>query len=396
MKIIPLPTNGLAMRAQCLPLYSYAFLCYLLAKGLVLKAQRKIVQSIILLGLLLLSGQLFAATLSGVIYGGSALLENAVVTLLDAGQQPVAGKAPVATNASGAYQFASLADGNYYLTVTPPAGSGYGSVSPTLVALPGSDVEQDFVLVSGAVTLSGVISDHTGAALAGARVKAYQQVDTSWVQVGQEITVGADGSYEWSVSAGNYYLYATFNYSQVDLEGEPYSAEKRSADFSVTTNSGHDIQFDFVVLSGLTVDSNGVPVPGVELRTTKYWEGPESGAQGMKAWRYIAHNYAKTISASDGSYLMVLYPTDTCIGSGYYSSDADCLYDITIVPPSGSNFVQSYQKDLAITSDTNNNNIVLESGQTLSGVVRDHTGAPLAGVHVKAYQQVDTSWVQVG
>ncbi|MEH6823956.1 MAG: hypothetical protein V7629_08630, partial [Motiliproteus sp.] len=59
----------------------------------------------------------------------------------------------------------------------------------------------------------------------------------------------------------------------------------------------------------------------------------------------------KTISASDGSYRMVLYPTDTCIGSGYYSSDADCLYDITIIPPAASGFAQLTIPDYSIISD---------------------------------------------
>jgi len=198
--------------------------------------------------------------------------------------------------------------------------------------------------------LSGVITDKSNAPIEGASAMLFEVVDNSLVQQGEILTVAADGRYEWTIDDGNYVLRAYFNATDVSIVGAPNIVTKQSEDFSVVGDTTRDSVFNFVLLSGQVVDSNNLPIVGVDVRSSKSWNGPEQGPLGQLSQHNIVHSNT-AITDSTGTYHLLLFPTSACIDSNFYPNETDCLYDITFVPPQASGFSSVEMSDFAINND---------------------------------------------
>ncbi|MFT5719048.1 MAG: hypothetical protein ACI9T7_003259, partial [Oleiphilaceae bacterium] len=205
-----------------------------------------------------------------------------------------------------------------------------------------------------AANLTGVVKDQLGNPIEGANVGLFQVLETNlFRQVGDTISVGADGAYAWTVSSGSFVLRSNFNASDVSLVGAPNTTVIATEDFEVFTDTIRDTLFDFVVLSGKVVDSNNTPIANVDIQTNTIWIGPEQGSQLELSQRSLNHVDGSVRTDIDGNYVMLLFSTDTCIASGFYQNNADCLYEITYTPPAASNFASTVRSDYAISSAKN-------------------------------------------
>jgi len=204
-----------------------------------------------------------------------------------------------------------------------------------------------------AANLSGVVKDQLGNPIEGANARLFQALGNGrFFQVGDIIKVGADGAYAWTVSPGIFVLRSYFNASDVSLVGAP-NATIQSDDFEVIADTIRDSQFDFVVLSGKVLDSNNTPIADVDIQTNISWLGPEQGPLLELSNQSLEHIDGSVRTDIDGNYVMLLFSTDSCIASGFYSDSADCLYDITYTPPNASGFATSVRSDFAINNAQN-------------------------------------------
>ena len=219
-----------------------------------------------------------------------------------------------------------------------------------------------------AATISGVVKDQAGNPIEGASVSLFEYSGGSATPAGSLIQVGEDGAYGWTVADGNYFLLTYFYADDVTIAGEPYNATLSSEDFVVTGDTVRDSVFNFILLSGQVVDSNNLPIGGVEVTTNKQWYGPEQGAEGKISQHSIIHQNASTVSDIDGNYQMLLFSTDTCIASGYYADSADCLYDLIFSPAINSGFGEVTESDYVLTQNQTLN-VVMDYADPVAAVI---------------------------
>ncbi|WP_444995301.1 fibronectin type III domain-containing protein [Aliikangiella sp. IMCC44359] len=206
-------------------------------------------------------------------------------------------------------------------------------------------------MATQAAVLSGVIKDKAGTPIEGANAMIFQVVNGNLTHVGEIIKVSSNGQYAWTVDDGDYVLRAYFNASEVSLVGAPNSVLIQTEDFSVVGDTTRDSIFNFFLLTGQVVDSNGLPVANVDLQTSKSWSGPEQGAQGKLSQYSISHLNQSSVTDGDGHYQLLMFSTDICIASGFYADSADCLYDITFKPLASSGFSDVVESDYMLTQD---------------------------------------------
>ncbi|TQV72889.1 S8 family serine peptidase [Aliikangiella marina] len=219
----------------------------------------------------------------------------------------------------------------------------------------GSSVLTFFLLsVSAAInaaSVSGIVKDQAGNPIEGASVSLYQVVGNNVTLAGSLTQVGADGAYSWTVADGDYFLLTYFYADDVSIDGEPYNATLSSEDFVVTGDLVRDVTFDFVQLSGRIVDENQAPVSGVEVQTNKQWFGPEVGSQGKLSQHNVIHQNSSSVSDVNGDYQVLVFSSDTCVASGYYTEPNDCLYDVTYSPSVNSGFIEKTVSDININQN---------------------------------------------
>ncbi|RLA05075.1 MAG: hypothetical protein DRQ47_02110, partial [Gammaproteobacteria bacterium] len=212
----------------------------------------------------------------------------------------------------------------------------------------------NFTVASQAATLSGVIKDKTGSPIVGANAMLFELNGQSLSQVGEIIQVSQTGQYSWDVTDGSYVVRAYFNASDVDLAGAPNVALVQSEDFVVEGNTVRDSVFNFYLLTGQVVDSNNLPISNVDLNISKTWYGPEIGSSELSQHN-IRHSNGSTMTDVNGQYSALVFSTDTCIASGHYPTEEECLYDITFKPLASSGFTTEYELDYGVTGDQNLN-----------------------------------------
>jgi subtilisin family serine protease/chitodextrinase len=204
-----------------------------------------------------------------------------------------------------------------------------------------------------AATLSGSIKDKSGAAIVGANAQLFMVESGSLVQVESIIKVGDDGIYSWNVDDGSYVIRAYFNSGDVSLVGAPNSALVQSEDFEVVGDTVKDTVMTFFMLSGNVVDENNLPIAGVDIQTNKAWSGPAQGGQGFLSQFSINHSNQSSTTSDTGEYALLLFSTDSCISSGFFTDPLDCHYDLSFVPPAVSGFAENSQHDYLVNGDSN-------------------------------------------
>ncbi|MFT5521070.1 MAG: hypothetical protein ACI9IA_001670, partial [Enterobacterales bacterium] len=205
--------------------------------------------------------------------------------------------------------------------------------------------------VAQAATLSGVVKDKSGSPIVGAQAILFEWTGSSLVQTGAIIDVDENGLYSWDIADGQYVVRTFFNTTNVSLIGAPNVTLIQSEDFPVVGDTVKDFVFDFFLISGRLSDSNGLPVSNVNIVTSKAWSGPEIGSAGQLSQHNISHVNSSALTDENGYYSLLMFSTDTCIASGYFANDDDCLYDITFNPLASSGFSAVSELNYLVTSD---------------------------------------------
>ncbi|MET1253961.1 Calx-beta domain-containing protein [Aliikangiella maris] len=220
-----------------------------------------------------------------------------------------------------------------------------------------------------AAQLSGTIKDHLGNPIPNAYVSLYKVVGGNNQLVQAATQVGETGSYSWTVDNGDYILFTNFYASDTNLNHAPYSATFISSDFNVAGDLVKDQVFNFLILTGKTVDANNVPIAGVEVKTNKDWSGPEQGTQGKLSRYSVVVDNGSSISDANGDFTLLLFSTDSCIASNYYADSNDCLYDMTFIPPQDSGFNQALQSDYSINANQTLTQVLTFDDQTATQII---------------------------
>lgn len=176
------------------------------------------------------------------------------------------------TDVNGQFSVALFTEQAMDITFTPPTSER--DIAATLVKdyLISDDTSDNFVL-DQSFTLSGLLTDDQGNVIDNTLITVHNQINQQLADT--PAITNANGYFEFKVAAGNYklrpYLQSVnsvngasvlSNYPVPDFAAVYYLPE----DINVSANTQLDIVIPMSILTGKTLDANGVAVPGVKLR----------------------------------------------------------------------------------------------------------------------------------
>ena len=307
-----------------------------------------------------LSSNASALTLSGTIYGGSDPLQGASISVINSASSRV--QDSQLSNANGEYVF-SLEAGNYSLEITPPSESLYGSATVSNITLQANEI-RNVALLSQSKILSGTITLPDGSPVVGGRVYVYEQSapTTSDAVLIAEARTGADGSYAVNLVPGIYKLSLQIDGENIEGDAGFYYHARAVENLDLSSNLHQDTVLPYIKVSGRTVDSNGTPVPNVELNIPN-----------VSSPNYEASYGQLTIRSDDQGEYSFRTPAYT--------------YDVLLSPTeSGDQFGATVYPDFDLSVDTVHD-FVIESSNVLSGAITLPDGSPVVGGRVYVYEQ---------
>jgi len=164
----------------------------------------------------------------------------------------------------------TVAKGTYIVTVTPPAGSGYGTVSQVVNVNSGFFARADFTLSQGTGTVTGIVTDTNKAPVVGATV-TFTDVATgvAAATAPATVTTASSGSYTATLAPGNYYVTVTppagsgiaTQTQQIVVTTANTTAAPAMLNFSLATGAGAG------TVAGLVTDSvSNLPLAGATIK----------------------------------------------------------------------------------------------------------------------------------
>lgn len=233
------------------------------------------------------------------------------------------------TDATGYYEILGFSSGVYggsaTLSIRPPAGANASTMSET-VTLTG-DLVRD-VTLPGPAFLSGTVRGHGGAPVPNLNITVYT---SSWLALAST-TTDADGKYSVSLGSATVTLYLQTPWPPTANGVAPNYYYGYHYNVTSSGDTTYDITLPVAKISGLVTDSNGAPVPGVQLQV-------ETQSYGPNVW-YNSHNTSTTTNAS-GFYELMGFTRGEYGGNG----------TLTVRPPANSGFSISSLNNLALTGD---------------------------------------------
>jgi hypothetical protein len=274
------------------------------------------------------------------------------------------------TTGDGSYTICGLQPGSYrlYAQASDPCylaeyydnTHDSGAATPVSVTAPNDTPNIDFSLGLGGA-ISGVVTDDTGNPLVGAGVYAYP------IEVGYQryACTARDGSYTiCGLPSGSYRVRASL-YDSCYLAEYYDNVYDSNAATLVPVTAPNDIpNIDFSLglggsISGLVTDDAGNPLAGAQVRVVS----------GYPTYYYTAADGTYTICGlHSGSYVVQASASDPCYLAEYY----DNTYEYGAATP----------VSVIAPNDTTNIDFSLGLGGSISGLVTDDAGNPLAGARV--------------
>ena len=264
--------------------------------------------------------------------------------------------------------------GDYELKVDPPDGSRFGKTSMQ-VTVTGN---QSLNIVLDELNLLTVMVSGIPSISAGYSSIGLNAVETSGANLGNRVTLEGDGSYQMALFPGTYDISIVGSLSEQIIDEYTYFSiyenyvspdvsEGYVIDENVTIEGDQtrDYQINLHELTGVVTDTNGVPIPGVDLTSNT---------------SSVAYCSTKTSAdpGSVGMYKLYFLPGD---------------YELKIDPPDGSRFGKT---SMQVTITGNQSlNIVLDELNLLTGMV---SGIPSisAGYSSIGLNAVETSGANLG
>jgi hypothetical protein len=306
-----------------------------------------------------------AYQLRGVVYGDSAPLAGATVSLVNAGTGAAAGS--TATGATGAYALA-VPDGRYDLTV---AAARYEPASVRGIVVAGADVVQDVALVSRP-SLTGVVTTSDGVPVPGATVVVLGASDYNyWLPQAGPVTTDAAGRYTIDPApTGKFYLQVSNHLEPGTLLPNDWSYTLM--EFEIGGATTKDLALPKVAtVSGTISVAGGTPFPGVSVGMSQYHYGQHPG------W-YVQ---TQSLGGSDAS--------------GRYEVRGFAVGEWTdlMVTPFNDPTYSVINVSLNLLADLRRDFTL--SRPSLDGVVRTSTGEPVAGAEVSVLGAGNLNYWQV-
>jgi protocatechuate 3,4-dioxygenase beta subunit len=275
------------------------------------------------------------------------------------------------------------------ILVEPPAASGLPQQTVAGVGVQG-DRTFDITL-QGLVTLSGRIVDRAGQPIANLEVK----LETSNSIVQAATRTANDGSYLLRVGPGTYFLHLLNNGAPNEISNLPlvanaprfFSNDLRDPnggeDISLTQDTVRNITLPTRILSGTVRDSNGQPVAGVQLSTTRNYSFAPS-LQTINPVRFEGYSQKSDGSLgttdANGFYRMYVLPTN------FNGS----LSPILVEPPAASGLSSQTISGVQIEGDRTLD-ITLQGLVTLSGRIVDRAEQPIPHLEVLLESSADVA-----
>jgi len=317
--------------------------------------------------------------LRGVVTGEGNLVAEATVALYNAQQNLLES---VLTAADGSYAFAGLKAGNYYIGVTPPAGSDFQATPLEMLTLNADDLVHWVSLIGDAKVLSGYLKDSQGRAIDQVQVSLHMQ--TTGNQVGNPVTTTQNGYFEFKVAPGTYKLRPTINLLNQTAGVVP---SYPVPDFATVIHAlqnlevSDDVQVDltlpFAILSGRTLDNNGNPIANASV-TIRHQLDAAGVSYYLESYGEHANSYA--VSDAGGHFAFALF-TDQAV-------------DLILLPPADrSDLAATTINDFSMSADANQD-LHFVAGIALSGYLKDSQGRAIDHTRLTLHDQ--ESEVQVG
>jgi protocatechuate 3,4-dioxygenase beta subunit len=248
----------------------------------------------------------------------------------------------------------------YSFEAIPPSGSSYLQTTIPNISVTGDTSEA--ITFQQPVTLSGHVYGPLGNILASQTISLQPSS-------GSQINVTTDDSGNYSISAapGTYTLHVSADNNSLSLNAPQYYRID-VPNYSLTKDTSLDITLPAKKVSFHIQDAAGDPISNAEIDvpylyyqnsgTLSIGEGAPKGS-GTSAYGYTATGPTTDFS---GNVTVWLLPN-----SSTYT------YNITVKPPSGSNYQQVTLSNVAITDNTNKT-VTLQRPIRFSGHVYDRNG----------------------
>ena len=288
--------------------------------------------------------------------GSASLLLGTTVTVRDHATQATV--ATSSTDLTGAYGV-TVSSGTYDVRFDPPALSGYQPSTVESYVVTSNQTLNVVLVPSGAATLSGVVRDGSGAPL-----PAGMYLSLTGTNGTAQTTTTSGGAYSLSVVPGSYQLRVNSNGTLGSTYFDIYN------NVTIAANRSQDLAIPLRTVRIRVQSPAGLPVAnvGVSVDTTSAGMAP---IQFANDWTSGGGQFGASSQQTDssGDVITQLLPTTGA-------------HQARLAPPTGSGFANSNFQLPAITQDTTVN-ATLVAAATLSGVVRDGSGAPLpAGMYL--------------
>jgi hypothetical protein len=273
------------------------------------------------------------------------------------------------TRADGSYTITGFRSGNYrvYVRTSVYIDEYYDNVydwsdaSPVLVNKPNHTPNINFSLELGG-SISGVVKDDSGNPIVGAWVDA-SGIDIS--AYGYDST-SADGSYTIKgLLSGSYRVRADASAYLTEYYDNVYDYSEATPVLVNKPNDTPNINFSLELggsISGVVKDDSGNPIVGAWV----YASGIDSSGDGYDS------------TSADGSYAI------KGLFSGNYRVQASASAYLTEYYDNVYDYYEATPVSVTAPDETTGINFALGGGGTISGVVEDDSGNPIAGATVCA------------
>jgi MBG domain (YGX type)/Bacterial Ig-like domain (group 3) len=268
------------------------------------------------------------------------------------------------SNGVAAVPLLPCSDSSMNFQVTPPSGSGLASTSFHITG-PVSRASSAQWTLPQAVTFSGTVQDQNGKAVGAGTLYLYDSSGGQFISA-----IGSDGSFSFSVAAGQYTL-------KLDLHGVAGFPNNVSLSTTIDLSASvtQNLTIPVLPLSATITDSGGNPVPNATVAQVGDCSNPSFDLfPGGTTSGY--YDVASAVTGSNGVAAVPLLPC----------SDSSLTFQVT--PPSGSGLAGASFQVTGPVSQASSAQWTLYS---VYGDLTDGSGDPLAQQQVSLTQSSSTT-----
>jgi hypothetical protein len=309
---------------------------------------------------LLFSSQAFSYTLSGTVANLLGPFPDVQVEIKNFSDNALAGQTITDTN--GEYSISNVVDGNYSITLSPPAGSGYPIYLQLGLSISGADRVWDYKFGLATFELSGTITDDQGQPLQGVDVRVNSSTQGS-------TSTDANGHYSLTLQNGIYTVQLSSGFLPLSgstrLPSEAWSVRAVSG-LELLDHTTFDYVLPFIQWQGQVVDENGLALSDVNLARSL-----------LNSDDFQLEGSTTLTTDANGNFSMMVLPGN---------------YNLSLFHIDTQYLPQILNEDLSVDVSRT---YTLPYSRILSGTITDDQGQGLQGVQVHVLNPTNMAEVQV-